>query len=87
MSPDWLSMPRHPLSNMKTFIQAASVEFIEQEPTLPCINGVELNSPQYTPAANLPWLPTLSGIFEPRGGVHTLDDASCPGLGSSLKPL
>jgi L-alanine-DL-glutamate epimerase-like enolase superfamily enzyme len=54
---------------------------------LPCINGVELNSPQYTPAANLPWLPALSGIFEPRSGVHAVDDASCPGLGSSLKPL
>jgi hypothetical protein len=53
---------------------------------LPCINGVELNSPQYTPAANLPWLPALSGIFQPRDGVHALDDSSCSGLGSSLKP-
>jgi L-alanine-DL-glutamate epimerase-like enolase superfamily enzyme len=48
------------------------------------LNGVELNSPQYTPAANEPWLPTLSGLFEPRQGVHQLKSASPIGLGSNL---
>lgn len=47
-------------------------------------NGVELNSPQYTPGANSDWLPRLSGLFEPRGGVHRLPDAEPPGLGSNL---
>ena len=51
------------------------------------INGVELNSPQYTPAANAAWLPALAGIFEPREGVHRLETLSTPGLGSSLKNL
>jgi len=51
---------------------------------LPTINGVELNSPQYTPAANQPWLPALEGLFEPRAGVHQLDEVTAPGLGSRL---
>ncbi len=51
---------------------------------LPTINGVELNSPQYTPAANQPWLPRLSSLFAPEQGIHRLDQTATPGLGSSL---
>jgi len=51
---------------------------------LATLNGVELNSPQYTPAANQPWLPALAGLFEPRGGAHHLHQSETPGLGSSL---
>lgn len=51
---------------------------------LPTINGVELNSPQFTPAANTPWLPRLAKLFEPVDGVHRLGDTSPPGLGSTL---
>lgn len=51
---------------------------------LSTLNGVELNSPQYTPAANVPWLPEMSGILEPRGGKHCLQRPDVPGLGSSL---
>ena len=49
---------------------------------LPTINGAELNSPQFTPAANEPWLVRLSGLFDPTGGVHRLPAAIPPGLGS-----
>lgn len=48
------------------------------------LNGVELNSPQYTPAANEPWLPALSGLLQPRNGVHQLEQTHAPGLGSTL---
>ena len=51
---------------------------------LATLNGVELNSPQYTPAANRPWLPALSGLFEPHAGAHHLHQPGAPGLGSSL---
>lgn len=51
---------------------------------LSTMNGIELNSPQYTPTANQPWLPALSGLFEPKGGKHHLADITGPGLGSSL---
>lgn len=54
---------------------------------LPTVNGVELNSPQYTPAANAAWIPRLSGLFEPKNGFHELDFLSkgAPhGLGSEL---
>lgn len=51
---------------------------------LPTINGVELNSPQYTPAANQPWLPALRGLFEPTGGIHRLEQTDAAGLGSTL---
>lgn len=54
---------------------------------IPTVNGIELNSPQYTPAANADWLPALSGLFEPCGGVHRLEVSAVPGLGSSLKNL
>jgi L-alanine-DL-glutamate epimerase-like enolase superfamily enzyme len=48
------------------------------------INGVELNSNQFTPAANAEFLPRLSTLFEPRDGVHVLADANPIGLGSTL---
>lgn len=51
---------------------------------IPTINGVELNSPQYTPEANREWLPRLSPLLEPRGGVHRLNFDIPAGLGSSL---
>ncbi|MDY7009172.1 MAG: enolase C-terminal domain-like protein [Planctomycetota bacterium] len=51
---------------------------------VPMINDVELNSPQFTPAANADWLPRLSGLFEPTGGVHRLPEKVPPGLGSIL---
>jgi len=47
-------------------------------------NGVELNSPQYTPGANEAWLPRLAGLFRPSGGVHRVPDPRAVGLGSDL---
>lgn len=51
---------------------------------LATLNGIELNSPQYTPAANQSWLPALSGLFEPRDGIHRFPLLETPGLGSSI---
>lgn len=51
---------------------------------LPTINGVELNSPQFTPAANAAWLPRLASLFEPRDGRHHLPAKIPLGLGSQL---
>lgn len=51
---------------------------------LPTTNGIELNSVQYLPSANRPWLPRLSGLFAPTNGLHTLDPAGVIGLGSQL---
>jgi L-alanine-DL-glutamate epimerase-like enolase superfamily enzyme len=51
---------------------------------LPTINGVEMNSPQFTPDANREWLPRLAGLFDPHEGVHKLPTATPVGLGSSL---
>jgi len=48
------------------------------------VNGVELNSPQYTPDANSQWLPRLAGLFQPTSGVHRLPAGSPVGLGGSL---
>lgn len=48
------------------------------------INGVELNSPQYTPSANREWLPRLAGLFLPVNGRHALPDFHPAGLGSAL---
>lgn len=48
------------------------------------INGVELNSPQYTPQANAQWLPRLSPLFEPRDGLHHLPREIPVGLGSLI---
>lgn len=51
---------------------------------LPTINGVELNSPQFTPAANRPWSPRLAELFEPVDGAHRAPRTCPPGLGSIL---
>jgi hypothetical protein len=51
---------------------------------LPTVNGVELNSPQFTPAANEPWLPRLDGLFRPKDGMHHITDPHPIGLGSKL---
>lgn len=51
---------------------------------LPVFNGVELNSPQYTPDANTDWLPRLSALLEPTDGCHRLPQTIPYGLGSTL---
>ena len=51
---------------------------------VPTLNGVELNAPQFTPAANDPWQPRLAGLFAPTDGRHRLADPAPPGLGSGL---
>ncbi len=51
---------------------------------VPTVNGVEINSPQYTPAANKEWLPRLAGIFEPVDGMHRIENTQAMGLGSRL---
>ncbi|HAU38809.1 MAG TPA: hypothetical protein DCX07_13975 [Phycisphaerales bacterium] len=48
------------------------------------INDVELNSPQFTPAANAAWERRLPELFRPRHGVHRLPKMIPPGLGSAL---
>ena len=53
---------------------------------VPTINGVELNSPQFTPAANAPWLPPqgrLAQLLAPMDGMHRLPEIPV-GLGASL---
>lgn len=49
---------------------------------VPTLNGIELNAPQFTPAANAPWLPGLAELLEPLDGVHRLPAAVPAGLGS-----
>jgi L-alanine-DL-glutamate epimerase-like enolase superfamily enzyme len=51
---------------------------------VPTMNDVELNSPQFTPAANRAWLPRLAGLFQPTGGVHRLPGKTPVGLGSTM---
>jgi L-alanine-DL-glutamate epimerase-like enolase superfamily enzyme len=51
---------------------------------LDTINGVELNSPQYTPAANADWMPRRSDLFQVKQGRHHLAPAKLVGLGSDL---
>lgn len=51
---------------------------------VPTINGVELNSPQFTPTANTRWLPRHAPLFEPRDGLHRLPSEMPDGLGSML---
>lgn len=51
---------------------------------LPTVNGVELNSPQFTPDANEDFLPRLAELFTPRHGVHRLPSAWPAGLASCL---
>lgn len=47
-------------------------------------NGIELNSPQYTPSANDAWLPRLASLIEPRDGSHRIPEEKYFGLGSGL---
>ena len=51
---------------------------------VPTINDVELNSPQFTPSANIPWLPRLQSLFAPTDGYHRLPGNIPVGLGSML---
>ncbi|MFA9480304.1 enolase C-terminal domain-like protein [Phycisphaerales bacterium AB-hyl4] len=48
---------------------------------VPTMNGVELNSPQFTPAANAGWLDRYPGLFTIRHGIHQLPAPTTPGLG------
>jgi hypothetical protein len=48
------------------------------------INGIELNSPQFTPESNRDWLPRLSSLFQVCDGVHRLENVTVAGLGSPL---
>jgi hypothetical protein len=47
---------------------------------VPSLNGVELNSPQFTPAANAPWLEREPALFCPADGTHRVSDPLAPGL-------
>jgi L-alanine-DL-glutamate epimerase-like enolase superfamily enzyme len=51
---------------------------------LPTVNGAELNSPQFTPAANAEYADRLPELFAPRNGVHRLPRGIPTGLGSRL---
>lgn len=51
---------------------------------LPGVTAIELNAPQYTPAANDDWLPRLSALLAPTDGRHALPAPTPPGLGSGL---
>jgi L-alanine-DL-glutamate epimerase-like enolase superfamily enzyme len=48
------------------------------------LNDVELNSPQFTPAANAAWLPRLGELFAPADGWHRLPERLPTGLGSTM---
>ncbi len=48
---------------------------------VPTLNGVELNSPQFTPEANRGWDMAFPGLFDVRDGRHVLPDPSVAGLG------
>ncbi len=50
---------------------------------LPVMNGIELNSPQFTPQANESWLPRLESLFIARRGVHEFNPQVI-GLGAYL---
>jgi len=51
---------------------------------LPTVNGVELNSPQFTPAANERWSGKFPGLFLPKDGIHRIDAGREVGLGSTF---
>jgi len=51
---------------------------------LPVFNGLELNSPQFTPEANADYLPRLSDLFEPTDGRHHVPAHTAEGLGARL---
>ncbi len=48
-----------------------------------CNRGVELNSPQYTPAANAPFLPAWQRLLAPIDGIHHLPPIQPHGLGAA----
>jgi L-alanine-DL-glutamate epimerase-like enolase superfamily enzyme len=50
---------------------------------LPTINGVELNSPQFTPSANEPFSHSYPALFDAHNGVHRLDAGAEIGLSTS----
>jgi L-alanine-DL-glutamate epimerase-like enolase superfamily enzyme len=52
---------------------------------LPTINGAELNSPQFTPAANAEWIAQLPRLFRPQDGVHEVPSGSEIGLASKIR--
>jgi len=52
---------------------------------IPTINGVELNSPQFTPDANLGFLQEWSGIFDVQDGLHHLAKTEPLGLGATIE--
>lgn len=49
---------------------------------VPTINGAELNSPQFTPRANLSYAARLPELYEPQDGTHRLPADLGVGLGS-----
>jgi L-alanine-DL-glutamate epimerase-like enolase superfamily enzyme len=51
---------------------------------VPTVNGVELNSPQFTPAANAEWLEQYPGLFWVREGQHELPGSDVAGLGGAF---
>jgi hypothetical protein len=51
---------------------------------VPTINGVELNSPQFTPDANRQWSDRLPHLFTPTDGRHRLPETIPFGLGSEI---
>lgn len=51
---------------------------------LATINGAELNSPQFTPAANAECATTLPLLFTPKNGLHQVPTPLPHGLGSIL---
>ncbi len=51
---------------------------------VPSMNGVELNSPQFTPAANEGWAEREVALFSPADGRHRVTDPKAAGLGSGL---
>lgn len=49
---------------------------------VPTLNGLELNSPQFTPEANAAWLPRHAALLAPRDGIHRWLGPIPRGLGS-----
>ena len=47
---------------------------------VPTLNGAELNSPQFTPAANADWAARWPQLFDPRDGFHRLPRNTVIGL-------
>ncbi len=51
---------------------------------VPTVNGVELNSPQFTPDANREQGEHWPGLFDVSGGQHRVAHPDAPGLGAQL---